>query len=336
MKVKNNIASNLPLLGLSFVLSMSLFLFVQMQSAPVKGSISVTIPVLIKRNYSPNLYPVLLTTGVTVNVDGPANEVNRLTANTSLAKATIDLTGATPGLHQFPILLSRVNSLNGLTMKPIQKLAKVQIYRIIQKTVPVTAVLEHQFPQKGVILDKVELRPDQVTLTGPENLLDSATAQVILDLSEDNPNKEVASKVRVFDKNHATLSEVKSNPDQVVAAFSTHPAPDQKQLVLNVNFIGKLPINTAVINWSITPQAITVTGKSNTLAHIATATVNVDLRGLTSTKTFILHPTLPPGVKAFGKSEVKVYVEVGSESTPQNNAPKQSISSPPLGNTTKP
>lgn len=322
--MKTSFAANLPLLGLSFVLSISLFLFVQMQNSPTKEPTPITVRVTIKPGYSPTLYPELITRGIKIDVDGPMTEVHTLTSDPALASATINLAGAKPGIHDFPISITRPNNLSGLKLEPLQRFARVHIYTIISRKVNVSTNFDHQLTEKGLILEKVELRPPIVNLTGPENLVPTAIASVNLDLSTINPNKEIETKVRVYDENHAILNEVKSDPEQVIAVFIAHAAPEQKELVLNVQFKGTLPPGVTVLTYSVAPQAITVTGKSAMLAQIATSSVMVDLTGLQNTQTFFLHPKLPPGVTMVGRKAIKVTIAVARSSIGQP-APTSSI-----------
>jgi|GEM_PF-6139718 len=320
--------TKVPLLGLSFVISMSLFLFVQLQTVPAQSPIPIRIKVQ-KLNVPPNLSAELVTTSVLVYVDGPQSEVNSLSEDPSLAIADVDLSHASTKVHSYDVTIGKPSNLPDLRLKLLTPSVRVNLSRIINKVVSVKAEATRQFQEKGIILDSIVFRPDRVTLTGPENLIEGTLAVAPLDLSKINPDKEIETKIVIKDENGAILPEVTSNPEDVVATFSTHPAPEQKQVVLYLTWKGTLPPGIRIVDVKIVPQAVTITGPSEILAMIATAPVEVNLTGLSASKNFALRPKLPVGVRLKGNQSTRVFVTVAPVALPSSLPPQSSVNSKP-------
>lgn len=317
----------LPILGLSFVLAMVLYLFVQVQNSPTKGP----IPILVKletTGLSPQFY-AYTETSVQATVAGPTDAVDQFLSDKGKLTATVDLTSAKLGTGEFQVKLA-VPPNTPLHFNLRDRYAKVRLVGLVVKNnVPVRASLTGQMSvQTQFELHGFELRPARVTLRGPSDQIDSVVPTATIDLSHVNSESDVVEvQVVNLDKKGALVDSVTATPASVQAYPILIPKPQTKQIVLNVKFSGSLAQGLSLERWNVTPQAVTVHGSSEALAKLVTASVTVDLSKLTNAgwNQVSVTPELPAGVTMSPVVSVEVKVQLA----PSPVVPTTGVSPPP-------
>lgn len=315
--------ARLPILGLSFVLALTLYLFVQTQNSPTKGPVTVMLKVRAE-NPNPQLF-AYVPTQFQATVSGPTDAVDQFVNDPSQTYAVFDLSGAAAGQFDAPV---RVVAPSNVRLQfAYRRSARVKVVPIVEHTdVIVTAGSTNQLPPnlKNYRLSKFEISPDTVTLRGPADQIEGITAKVIVDLSQvESVSYQRSVQVQLLDSQGAYNHVVTVEPAVVMVTPVLVALPQTKQIILNAQFTGLLKPGLSIDSYTISPQVITVSGQSEELARILTAPVMIHLPQLQpGEQTLHLTPVLPHGIAIVRQSKgasaaVTVTVQV-SRNHPTN------------------
>lgn len=302
--------SRLPILVLSFIISLVLYLYVQIVNFPANpvktmSTASVTVN---KLNLPPNLYADIATS-IPVRISGSAADVNSALADKNDIVAEVNFAGAKPGTRSYKVTITKPQGMKA-EVAPVQSMVPVTVDVVVTRQIPVTVRPANTLPGEFVYLGAVT-SPKSVTVTGPESLISNAQAVANLDLHSIQKGQLVQVHVEVMDGKGFPLGDLaRLSPDQVTVRPSINEAPVQKPLLVNVEFVGQVANGYRVTDYSVKPTAVMVTGESGAIAGLSTLTVKVDLTGLTANKDFQLTPLLPPGVREIQTSPITVSVAV--------------------------
>ncbi len=314
--------ARLPILGLSFVLAMTLYLFVQVQSSPNKGP----IPIQVKLNtssLSSKFYAYVLST-VKVSVEGPTEAVDQFISDRGKVMVDVNLASAKTGTYDYLAKLE-VPPNSPLHFSMSDHYIKVRIVPMAVRTnVKVVDVWTGQMSASSeFFLSDFELKPSTVTLRGPEDRIDLAKPTVSIDLSHVSSSSDFMEvPVQALDHKGALVDGVSALPAVVEASPILLPKPQLKQIVLNIQFVGHLVPGLSLKTWTISPQAVTVHGPSEALAKLIAANVTVDLSKLTNAgwNEVDVVPTLPAGITLARHQVCTVKVQLAPQPVPTNNS----------------
>jgi len=225
--------------------------------------------------------------------------------------ATADLSSITsPGTYNIKYQVN--TNVDGVTIKKITQTLPIVVERITSKPVPVELNLTGALPE-GYILDKRTLRPDAVTVTGPEITLNKIVKAVAsYDISELKETSEATLSYKLVD----------SEGDEVTSSFLSVNT-SAVQATLDVRQTGEIPFVLKTNNYgfiteelfeiSIDPPSVKINGDPevvSTLNHIDVGNVNLETIVRSGLFEFELPVILPNGVTSEQNiSSVKVKVE---------------------------
>lgn len=327
MRAKQLLAK-FPILGLSFVLAITLYLFVQVQNSPTKGP--VPVPVKINISNLPNKYYAYIVGAIHAKIDGPTDAVNQFQSDNGKVNITLNLSQAKIGTAAYLVKAETLaNSPLHVTLSDHYVQVRV-VQMSVRTNVKVNDVWTGQMASPSeFFLSDFELKPDRVTLRGPEDQIGLVQPTITIDLSRISTSSDfVELPIQVLDKKGALVESVTALPAVVEASPILMPKPQLKQVVLNVQFAGHLSPGLALKTWTITPQAVTVHGTSEALAKLIAVNVTVDLAKLTNAgwNQVNLSPELPKGITLAKKQLVTVRVQLEPQGVP-NNPPETTPSS---------
>ncbi len=309
--------SQLPLLFVSFIISVTLWLYVQNQEDPNTG-ISATYPVPIEIVNLPAEYLVLSKPPVyTFSPIGSDEDRRKIQA--SELHAVVDLSRPKLGTSDYPLELKTDRNYN-VTWNPPAARVSITVDRSVQnvqKTIEVR--------QSGQLKDSTyEYVPEQTTVTppfvyvsGPKSLVDRVDhAEAVLDLSQVRPGEKQSynSPVQLFSKDGVIMSDemLRFNPGPVAITPGLRLASETIPFLVNPIFRGSVDFGFQVKRALVTPPQVDVTGRAAALNDITRLeTEPIDLTGINQTTTKRVKVILPTNVQKVEPTyvDVKIVIE---------------------------
>ena len=307
-----SVATRFGLMGLSFLLSLLLYLYVQSQVAPtVQRTVQARVHVI---NQNADLYcerdgAPCEGASVDVRVTATQDEINRLEASQELLKPTINLGGRKQGSYSVRVNLTPPRGMEDMTIEPTSMSLNLEPMvresrqlEIRSKSDPKTEATHDQIRQ-------VSVDPSVVYLTGPKSLMANAVPYVLIDFSADLERVQTVP-IQVEDGDHNPLPSVR--PDEANA--DVHAMRFDKSVYLNVEWVGHPAVGFEMTDYKVLPsQTIEVRGPALILDNLPHVNVTVDLSGLKSDKSFQVIPKLPDGVTLEGGQPVTVNVTIARQ-----------------------
>lgn len=324
-----------PILGLSFVLAITLYLFVQVQNSPKQEGVPVSVKINVA-NLSNKYYAYVLGS-LRATIDGPTDAVKQFQSDNGKVNVSLNLAQAKIGTA---VYLAKVEALANSPLRVTLSDHYVQVRVVpmsIRTNVKVNDVWTGQMSASSeFILSDFELKPDRVTLRGPEDQIGLVQPTITIDLNRISSSSDfVELPIQVLDKKGALAESVTALPAVVEASPILMPKPQLKQVVLNVQFTGHLSPGLALKTWTITPQAVTVHGASEALAKLVAVSVTVDLAKLTNAgwNQITVAPDLPKGITLAKKQLIAVRVQLDPQPVPTNPTNPTTTQGPPSNTT---
>jgi YbbR domain-containing protein len=274
------------------------------QNPEVERVVSVE---LVVRNLPSDLQVVRAPTRVAVRIRGPRSIVMDL--NPQAVVAAVNLTETEPGEYRLPVRVEVPAGVRVLNVQPEQ--ADVILDAVVQRTIPVEAVLHGNSPQ-GVVVGPPEVRPPRVTVRGPRSIVQQIRRAIApADLTGLQNTQVQIVRVRVVNEAGDELTGLAVRPQQVQVrlpvreVFLTRPVPVVPTLV------GTPPQGMGVALLEIDPPFVTVAGPQDVVARLATlGTEPVNLGVIQGEVRRTVRVQVPEHVRIQGSGEVSVRVVV--------------------------
>lgn len=299
----------------SFVLSMTLYLFVESQ-APENPKSDVDL-VVHSVHLDPSLVLVGENTTVKFEVSGPQGPYTRFISDVQAGKvhATVDLSGfkvPTTKPQVPPLYVDPRDSYPDLTFRAVGRFEAV-IERLRESTVPISIAISNKFKESYEPGD-FEAVPATVTLKGAESEVKEAVPTVYLDHPDDVERDGVsfAQLTVVGSQSKGALDSLLTPP---VDRVEIHPVRREKLVYVNVSFVGHLPQGYKISNYYVsTPNGpsstVRVRGPGGVIDKLSTIDTQIDISPLTKSYSFPFQPkNLPPRVQLLD-SPIKIRVDV--------------------------
>ena len=188
-------------------------------------------------------------------------------------------------------------------------------------------------PEEGCVIQSATAEPNNVTLTGPQEVL-SQVAKVVAyaDVTNISQDMEMESVMLHFlDGNGNEVDRSRIKVDQDVAKITIRTAR-QKQVDVNVTTSGSLPEGLYLDSVTVNPSRITIVGDAKALNEITAINIPgsvVDLSQIQSstTTTVDLNSYLPEGVKVNSgeSSQAEITIKVSGDTTQTFEVPVANI-----------
>ena len=185
----------------------------------------------------------------------------------------------------------------------------------------------------GCVLQSATAEPNNVTLTGPQEVLSKVTKVVAYaDVTGLSQNAQMEQVVLHFlDDKGEEVDRSRIKVDQDVAKVSVQIAR-VKQVDVNVKTSGELPAGLYLDEVSVDPSRVTIMGDTNALNDITAITIPgsvVDLSQMQSstTTTVDLNAYLPEGVKVVNgeSSQAEITIKISGDTTQSFGVPTANI-----------
>lgn len=228
-----------------------------------------------------------------------------------LIRATADLSSIhSPGSYDIQYQIS--TSIPGISFNKLISSVRVVVDRMTTKSIPIDLTLTGQMAE-GYVLDGYTIKPDAVSVTGPQSVLDTIkVAGASYDISELEESTEATVGYTLIDAegNEVKSSYMSINTPSIQLNLSIRQS-GEIPLVYNVNDYGFITADDVGIKME--PESIKVKGSPDmisTLNHIDIGTLNLETILENENFEFELPLILPNGVIAEDDiTKVKITID---------------------------
>lgn len=236
---------------------------------------------------------------VTLRVKGRRNDILKL--NTQDIFATVDLGKAKgKGENVLPVGISGLPSnIHVVEIEP--KEVSVILDVTVKMELPLKPVYNGK-PKDGFVALTPTLKPDKVTVTGPESIVKDMK-EVPLNLNIDGISNSITLKqpVALLDNSGQELKGVTVMPD-VVDVFI--PVEEGKKVSIKPNIVGNVSEGYVVDRISVEPDFVVLKGNGDVLSGIdSVLTEPVDITDIKGYTEKVVKPIIPQGVESINPSE---------------------------------
>lgn len=305
------------------ILSFGLWLYVSNVENTTKEYKFDKVPVeilntdILKTDYKLALLPNQSFT-VTLNLEGPQNEVYRVTRNQFKIVANLKNYVLKKGINEIPVEI--VNSPSNINIKTGFLKVKILLDEYDEKTVPIKADIKPNTKQ-GVYAAAPEVNPAKATVSGPKEYVDKVKfLSVSGEVQNVSKNVEMTLPIVAVDQENKPLQEVKVEPQ--VAAISIR-VNKGKNVPINVTTTGKAKDGISINSIVAMPDKAELIGDDTILDDISQInTEALDISKITENTEVNLSLNTPKGVKVNLQGN-KVKVKIVLKNTIANTITKQ-------------
>lgn len=315
------LSNNLPWKIVSLLLAALLWFFVINSQNPALTR-EVRVPLTIRgineleaKGYVLQNEQELRDMEVRVLLKGPRLEMERLTKDKVSIDARIDLTQYANMLtaedadsidKTVSILVS--GSIEGIKAEDIRPTNVSAVFeREKSVTLDVDYNIENESNSEYAALDPI-LKPGTVTFSGPKTSVESVE-RALININIDNFSEDILSytvPIVLLDKEGKEVTGLKKVPEYVEV---TLPIGKKKQVPLEPQFKGTLPVGYIQTNLIVSPQEITIVGKPGVVDQIESIKLEkISLDNIIQSNTFKADFILPEGIECIDNIESRATV----------------------------
>ncbi len=247
---------------------------------------------------------------VSITLEGPSDDLARLAE--AAVTATIELSHAHVGQNgPFPVHVNLPSGVSGLisadpqpSVVPLLLQARSKRHLLISATAPGTAPAGYAFRPPIVT-------PRRATVEGGHDTVNSVQ-QIIIKVDEDTVGTiDDNFPIVALDRDDSPVEGLVITPPTAHVRIEMVRIPAARTLLVSPNIVGAPAFPTRVSDIQVNPPTLTVTGRSDKLAHVGTInTAPVDVSGVTNDLVRQVACIPPPGLTLVGSGIVTVTVRV--------------------------
>lgn len=244
---------------------------------------------------------------VNVRVIGRGSMLSRI--DISEFRAEVDLQGMQTGKYKLPIKIEIPSYLRLRSWSP--SAATVEIYRQIERTVPVGWKLHGKMPD-GRMITKVDISPSEVTLSGPE--VDVLAIQALeVTIPADKTGGNGSFKLPVKEADSALINErVHIAPGEVNVTVTVEDETVGEQIPIKVSAVGEPAEGLEIDTVKLIPDITTVRGRGEAVRAMKSLELApIDVTGIDQNLQLVLplQPAQPvEGLEIVGPGRVRVEI----------------------------
>ena len=319
-----NTMAKFPLMVLSFILSIILWVYVQVQENPLPDLPGLYQLPLTVKNPPEGFQVVSQPSFITLVPQGSI--IQRRLIDPSKLSVYVDLSQVKPSpsdraiVRAYPIHISDGDYTGRWSLQSPD--ATVKIERVISRSVPVVVEPSGQLsnPASLYIQSGTYAEPAEVTIRGPISDVDSVVqANTICELSSAAPGGAYTGHIYPVLKGGVTApTSIDCQPRTVVIYPDIVVSPLTRSLHVFPQITGQPAPGCQVTKVEVTPENLEVRGQSELITSLQfLSTPAVDIDGLKETKSFTEEPLLPPGIVLSPPSQtVSVKVTIAAPAQP--------------------
>lgn len=248
---------------------------------------------------------------VTVTVRGPRSEINQLTALD--IQATLNLGEVhDPGDIEVAVdaTVPRRRGVRVAGTTPAR--VAVSVDRLVAKSFPLEVDKGSSVPPYSI--GNVDYNPKQVTVRGPQSLVERVTRVVLpINLGDHRDNFEAQFTPEPRDNSGTRVNGLTVEPGSVTATVTVDRVGRTVNIVPNIQ--GTPAEGFRVGNTQVSPPSVTVNGPADILAQlVVVSTAPIDVSGRKeSFSVYDVALSLPAGLQVIDRNTVNVEVQIEAE-----------------------
>ncbi len=304
--------TKLFLCGVSVFISVLIWTFVAWDGN-TDGTRSISVPVQY----------VNLSKGYSIYTQNKRIEIRLAGRLSSLANieesdisATVDLQGMQIGSYSLPIKVDAPQFVRIRSQTP--SLAEVEIYRYVERTIPITWKLE-EILSNDAIVSNVELSPSEATISGPENDVLSVQSIEALVPVDKNTADEVKVPLRVTGVASDSAQRITIIPSAVNAKLVFEQEVLAERIPVRVSVVGVPADDMQIDSIKVVPDRVSVKGRGDLVRKMQSIVLPpVDITGLDQNLQLMipLQPDgLEPGIEIDGPDRARVDIILRNKMT---------------------
>lgn len=247
---------------------------------------------------------------ISITLDGPADDVARI-ADTSVT-ASVDLGHARAGQNgSFPIHVTLPPETGGtVSADPQPSVVPLTLQAKSKRRLLISAA-EPGSPPAGYAFRTPLITPRRVTIEGAHAAVNSVQ-QLIIKVDEDTVGTvDDNFPVIALDRDDSPVESLTISPPIAHVRIEMVRIPLSRTLLISPNVVGTPAFPARVSDIQVSPPTLTVTGRSDRLAHVGTInTAAIDVSGVTSDLIRQVACVPPPGLSLVGSGIVTVTVRI--------------------------
>jgi YbbR domain-containing protein len=263
---------------------------------------------------------------VTLNLDGPPEEISRLTDTTVMA--SIDLSHARAG--QTPPLPVHLTGLPAdVTTESDPAPVRLQLQERRRRQLPVSADDIGSAPA-GYTFGVPLVTPREVVITGTREAVGAVTRLVAQPDPDQTPGAvDEDYTILALDAAGSPVGDVSVTPPTAHVRMDLARVLARKTLVVSADVIGILPAPYRFGNIEVSPPTVDAEGRPDQVARIGTLTTRpVDVSGATKDIVRRVEPIVPPGLTLSPRGAITVTVHVIAPPAPALAPPQLALPAP--------
>ncbi len=329
----NWLKGHLNALLTALVLAIAVWVSAVLDSDPNQvGLLPYNVPLEVTGLASDMVVTQGLPQGVRVRLRAPRSVWERVATDASLVHAWVDLAGLEPGTYRLPITIQ-------VDARPVQILGhepqevQITLDRLATRTFPVTVVQEGDVAL-GYYAASPLLSPAQVTLSGPQTLLDQVH-QVVVRVDLNNARETIRRTLRPepLDANNRPISGLQAHPESIALTIPVRQLGGYRDVAVKVVLQGQVANGYRITNVTVSPPVVTVFSQDPELVRALPGYVEtepLDITGATDDIDASLSLNLPQGVTLVGIESVLVQVNIAAiEGSVTFTVPVEAVGLPP-------
>ena len=309
------------LIVLSLIFAFLLFFWVDKNSDTlINKSAEILYNQPVTAEYNEEAYVIEgLPESVDVTLIGRTSDLYLAKQYTSNLSISVDLRGITPGSHKVKLNYNKSQALGTIDYKLDPSTANIVVYEKVSETRELDYdVLHKDNLDSTLILSKVELNRGDVIVKGASyKLKQVATVKALVDIDKiSNPTSgdyTLTDIPLIAYDNDGKPIDVEMVPSTVEASITI--SSPSKQVPIQVIPKGEVAFGKAISELTPSVSKITIYGNEEALSKITSIPVEIDVKDLSSNKTFNVNITKPTGVRAVSNRTIAVKVTLSDETT---------------------
>lgn len=190
--------------------------------------------------------------------------------------------------------------------------ANIQIEQIVTRDIPINVVVRGE-EARGHQVGEYRVEPDTVQITGPAPRVD-ALVEGRVTVFVDNARDDITETRRpnFYDSNGElnSIASLDVQPPEVEVIVPVIELAGFAEKPVSVDWVGEPAAGYRLLNVSVEPNTVQVTGAPTQLEGLRVQTEPVDINGLTATETRQVSLDLPDGISLVEVQPVVVTVEI--------------------------
>ncbi len=312
------IQTRIVVAGLSLLISMMIWAFVAWDgNSEGTRNISVQVQYInLTRGYSA-FTPVKT---INLRLTGRINALSGI--EESDINAVVDMGGLQVGKYSLPIKIDIPPSVRLRSWLP--SVSEVEIYRHIDRTVPLTWKVNGEVPP-GMVISKVELYPETVTVSGPENdVLDVPSVNAIIPSDKLLSKEDVNVHLEITDYESARRKRITISPVNAQAKIFLEEEMLIDKIPVKVSVVGQPADGYQIDSVRVIPDSVSVNGRSESIKKMQSIILPpVDITGLDQDLQLMipLQPAdMDPDVEITGPDRARVEITIRNKMTTKTYA----------------